>query len=415
MKLELCDFLVREVTLGPLTAFADGVLTINMEEMVLHINPDRFFSEVRIDIARPGESTRIVNVMDVMQPRCKDGVGASPYPGTFAPMSLAGEGRTHVLQGVSVMQTGKRQGIQEGIIDMCGEGAAYSTFSTLHNIVINGLTEHETTNSAFDNATRKSLALAAQYLGETTRGLHPDSVRTYSTELKSDTGLPKVVYIYYLQSQGPLRNTFVYGEDVSALLPTLLHPNEVIDGAIVSGNYIIACQKNPTYLHLNNPVVLELYARHGTSLEFSGVVIANEHSTLFEKKRTAQFAAKLAKQMGAQGVVMTQEGGGHADSDLMFCTDACTALGMQSVMLINELAGADGRQPSLVDTTPQAKHVVSTGNNDQIIVLPQMEYLFGGTALLNVPDASQSFKTALGRMYTATNQLGAYRLQAAAF
>lgn len=413
MKLELCDFPVRDARFGPRTELSDGVLTINKEEMARAVNEDGFFDEVRLDIARPGEAARIINVMDVMQPRFKE--GGHPYPGTFSPMALAGSGRTRVMQGVSVMQTGKRQGIQEGIVDMGGEGARYSAFSSLFNVVLHCQASRETTNVEYDRATRKSLAAAALYLGATMKDLPPDNTRAFSTDEPVGPDLKKIVYIYYLQSQGPLRNTFVYGENVTALLPTLLHPNEILDGAIVSGNYIIACQKNPTYLHLNNPVLLDLYARHGKSLNFAGVVIANEHSTLFDKTRTAEFAAKLAKQLGAEGVIMTQEGGGHADSDLMLCTTACAKLGLESVMLINELAGPQGDQPSLVDTTPLARHVVSTGNNDQVITLPAVEHLFGGTSLLNVPDASASFKTALGRMYTATNQFGAYKLKVAAY
>ena len=364
MELEFFDFPVQNVVFGEKTALEGTVLTINREEMARQIDPDGFFSDVQIDIARPGEAVRIINIMDVMQPRCKESDAESPYPGMFSSMQLAGTGRTYVLQGVSVMQTGRRQGIQEGIIDMSGPGAAYSLFSSLCNVVLRCTpADPNASNSDFDAATRKSLLAAALYLGKTARGQQPGSVRTFSTDTPVDPHLRKVVYIYYLQSQGPLRNTFLYGKDVTSLLPTLLHPNEVMDGAIVSGNYIIACQKNPTYLHLNNPVIRELYARHGKTLDFAGVVIANEHSTLFDKRRTAEFAAKLARQIGAEGVVMTQEGGGHADSDLMFCTRACAAQGIPSVMLINELAGPEGDQPSLVDTTPLARHVVSTGNN----------------------------------------------------
>lgn len=416
MELELLDFPVQNVVFGEKTALEGAVLTINREEMARGIDPDGFFADVQIDIARPGEPVRIINIMDVMQPRCKEADEESPYPGMFSPMRLAGTGRTRVLRGVSVMQTGRRQGIQEGIIDMSGPGAAYSLFSSLCNVVLRCTpADPNAGNGDFDAATRKSLLAAALYLGRTARGQQPGSVQTFSTDAPADARLRKVVYIYYLQSQGPLRNTFLYGKDVTSLLPTLLHPNEVLDGAIISGNYIIACQKNPTYLHLNNPVIRELYARHGKTLDFAGVVIANEHSTLFDKRRTAEFAAKLARQVGAEGVVMTQEGGGHADSDLMFCTRACAAQGIPSVMLINELAGPEGDQPSLVDTTPLARHVVSTGNNDQIIDLPGMATVLGGDCLLRVPDASRPFSTALGRMYTATNQLGAYRLSATAF
>lgn len=114
-------------------------------------------------------------------------------------------------------------------------------------------------------------------------------------------------------------------------------------------------------------------------------------------------------------MIMTQEGGGHADTDLMLCTAACHRHRLKSVMLINELAGADGRQPALVDTSPYATDVISTGNNDQIIHLSAMTQVYGGSSLLRVSDAAAAFSTALGRMYTSTSQLGAYNLQASAY
>ena len=39
------------------------------------------------------------------------------------------------------------------------------------------------------------------------------------------------------------------------IVPTIMSPTEVMDGAIVSGNCVSACDKNPTYVHQNNPVV----------------------------------------------------------------------------------------------------------------------------------------------------------------
>jgi glycine reductase len=415
MHLELCFFPVKDTVFGRKTMLREGILTINREEMRERVNADGFFSEVRIDLAKPGESTRIIHIMDAMQPRCKISGGAAPYPGALGAMHIAGTGRTHVLSGVSVMQTGMRQGIQEGIIDMVGSGSVYSVFSTLHNVVLHCVAPPDTNTTVYDAATRKSLVEAAVYLGEVTRDLEPPEIRVFEMQKAPAASLPRVAYICYLQSQGPLRNTFLYGEAVKELTPTLLHPNEVLDGAIVSGNYIIACQKNPTYLHVNNPVVRELYARHGKTLDFAGVIIANEFSTLTEKTRSAEFAVKLAKQIGAQGIVMTQEGGGHSDTDLMLCTAAAGKQGLKSVMLINELAGANGDQPSLVDTSPLARHVVSTGNNDQVITLPPVEKVLGGSSLVNVPDPAGECKTALGRMYTATNQFGAYNLKVCAF
>lgn len=210
MELELLDFPVQNVVFGEKTALEGTVLTINREEMARAIDPDGFFADVQIDIARPGEPVRIINIMDVMQPRCKEADEESPYPGMFSPMRLAGTGRTRVLRGVSVMQTGRRQGIQEGVIDMSGPGAAYSLFSSLCNVVLRCTpADPNAGNGDFDAATRKSLLAAALYLGRTARGQQPGSVQTFSTDAPADARLRKVVYIYYLQSQGPLRNTFL--------------------------------------------------------------------------------------------------------------------------------------------------------------------------------------------------------------
>jgi glycine reductase len=348
--------------------------------------------------------------MDAVAPAVKVSGSESAFPGVLGKMEIAGRGRTHRLDGLAVLQTGSRQGIQEGIVDMSGPGSEYGIFSKTINVVLICTPFENMSDIEFDRTTRIAALEAAEYLAATTRGLVPDLIdefRLDSVEASTDD-LPRVCYIYHLQSQGVLRDTFVYGENARALLPTVLHPNEVLDGAIISSNYIIACQKNPTYLHQNNPVIRELYRRHGTDLYFSGVIIANEHNTLKEKERSAKFAAKLAVQLGANGVVMSQEGGGHADTDLMLCCAECEKLGIRTVMLLNEIAGAEGDQQSLVDTVPQADAVVTTGNNDEVIRLPRVERVIGGSAIAGTDENPEGALTLeLARIYTSTNQLGA--------
>ncbi len=58
-------------------------------------------------------------------------------------------------------------------------------------------------------------------------------------------------------------DTYVYGVDAKRTLSTIMNPTEVMDGAIVSGNCVSACDKNPTYVHENNPVVHDLFEEHG--------------------------------------------------------------------------------------------------------------------------------------------------------
>ncbi len=407
MKLKLCRFKVDNVVFGAATRLDGETLTVNKEELISRINRDGLFQSVDVEIARPGESVRIVHVMDAIEPRIKVSGGVTAFPGMLGKMEIAGNGRTHCLDGVAVLQTGTRQGIQEGIVDMSGPGSEYTVFSKTIDVVLLCTPFPNTSDIEFDRAMRNAGLETAEYLAATTRNLQPTEVEEFSLEAESND-LPRVCYICHLQSQGTLRDTFVYGENARALLPTILHPNEVLDGAIVSSNYIIACQKNPTYLHQNNPVVRELYRRHGRDLLFAGVIIANEHSTLKEKERSAKFAAKLAAQVGATGIVMTQEGGGHADTDLMLCCVECEKLGIRTVMLINEIAGAEGDQQSLVDTVSQADAVVTTGNNDMVVDLPPVERVIGGSEIAGIKgNSSGRIAIALGRVYTSTNQFGA--------
>ena len=44
-----------------------------------------------------------------------------------------------------------------------------------------------------------------------------------------------------------------------------------------SGNCVSACDKNPTYVHENNPVVHDLFEEHGKTLNFVCQIITNEN------------------------------------------------------------------------------------------------------------------------------------------
>ena len=116
--------------------------------------------------------------------------------------------------------------------------------------------------------------------GELARNLQPEETKVYETkplleQIAEYPDLPKVGYVYMLQTQGLLHDTYVYGVDAKQIVPTILYPTEIMDGAIVSGNCVSACDKNPTYVHLNNGVIEELYEKHGKEINFLGVIITN--------------------------------------------------------------------------------------------------------------------------------------------
>ena len=271
------------------------------------------------------------------------------------------------------MTVGRIIGSQEGLIDMSGPGAQYSPFSQTNNVAlvlqpIDGLTPH-----VHEEALRLAGLRAALYLGEACQAVTPDEVEVYELAPILDTSLPKVAYVYPLLSEGLLHDSYLYGVDAKKIMPALLHPNEVIDGAIVSGNCVSACDKHTTYHHLNNPIIKELYQRHGRDLNFVGMVITNLNVTLADKKRSSDYASKLIRLIGAEGAVISKEGFGNPDSDLMMLCKKMEEYGIKTVLLTDEFAGRDGGSQSLSDAVVQADAVISVGNANEMINLPPMK------------------------------------------
>ena len=89
-----------------------------------------------MEIAKPGEATRITPVKDVIEPRVKVS-GGEIFQGIIGKVSpQVGSGRTHALDGCCVVTVGRIVGFQEGIIDMTGVGAQYTPFSKTLNLVM---------------------------------------------------------------------------------------------------------------------------------------------------------------------------------------------------------------------------------------------------------------------------------------
>ena len=180
-----------------------------------------------------------------------------------------------------------------------------------------------------------------------------------------------------LQTQGLLHDTYVYGVDAKKIIPTFLYPTEIMDGAICSGNCVSACDKNPTYVHLNNGVIKELYKEHGKSINFLGVVITNENVYLMDKIRHSDMTAKLCEFLGADAAIVSQEGFGNPDTDLIMNCKKIEGKGIQTVIITDEYAGRDGASQSLADADPAANAVVTGGNANQFITLPKMDKVIG--------------------------------------
>ncbi|MCL2609236.1 MAG: glycine/sarcosine/betaine reductase component B subunit [Treponema sp.] len=425
MRLELGRIHIKGIKFGDVTKVDNGILIVNKAETENLVLQDEHVKSVKVEIALPGEKVRITPVKDVIEPRVKVSGPGGVFPGVRSKVDIVGSGRTNVLSGAAVVTCGKIVGFQEGIVDMSGPGAEYTPFSKTCNLClviepVDGLTQYE-----YEAAARMAGFKIAEYLGSKAKELKPDVVEVYETgplleSVAKYPNLPKVGYVYMLQTQGLLHDTYVYGVDGKKLVPTMLYPTEIMDGAIVSGNCVSACDKNTTYHHQNNPIVHDLYDRHGKDLNFVGVVITNENVYLADKERSSNWTAKLCRYLGLDAAIISQEGFGNPDTDLIMNCKKIEAEGIKTVIVTDEYAGRDGMSQSLADADPAADAVVTGGNANELIVLPPMERIIG---MLDYTDkiaggfagslrADGSVEAELQVITGATNELGFSRMSA---
>ena len=425
MKLEMGYNYIKDIQFADESKVQDGVLYVNKDELRKTALEDEHLKSAEFDIAKPGESVRITPVKDVIEPRVKVEGNGGEFPGVVAKVDTVGSGKTYALKGMAVVTAGPIVGFQEGVIDMTGPGADYTPFSKTQNLVmvlepVEGIKQHD-----YERAVRMAGFRVASYIGELARELTPDETEVFETctikeGLEKYPDLPRVAYVQMLQSQGLLHDTYVYGVDAKKILPTLLSPTEVMDGAIISGNCVSACDKNPTYVHQNNPVVHDLFKQHGKTLNFVCQIITNENVYLADKERSSNFTAKLCKMLDLDGVIVSQEGFGNPDTDLIMNCKKIEAEGVKTVIITDEYAGRDGKSQSLADADPAADAVVTGGNANEVIILPKMDKVIGTLAFINkIAGASEdtlredgSLEVELQVITGATNETGFNKLSA---
>jgi glycine reductase len=387
----------------------DGdLLSIDAGELAALLKAqDERIETANIQIASPGESTRILCTKDVIEPRTKiDGASV-------------GQGGTFALDGLAVVTCGPIVGFQEGIIDMSGPGAGFSPFSRLQLLTIEVEVRAGTAPHNHESAVRGAGLNAAEYLAAQCSAAQPDRTDDFCwSEITAKPKLPRIAYVDMLLSQGLLHDTYVLGQNAIAGLPRVIDPRIVIDGGVVSGNCVSACDKTTTFHHQNNPVITELLAGHGKRWNFVGVVLTNLPVRLAEKERSAQRTVALVRELAPTGTVITKEGFGNPDADLMMVIVGLEKSGIKTVAITDEFAGNDGGSQSLADTTAEADALISVGNANERIVLPAMRRVIGP-----LPDIARlaggyphslkddgTLEVELQAIVGATNQLGFSRL-----
>jgi sarcosine reductase len=403
---------VRELDLGEHTSYDAGHLTVG-EESVRDLLRAPALADVRLACASPGDSVRIVGVLDAVQPCSKGPGGGGVFPGLLGPAMPVGRGETHVLRGAAVLAAGYLPRAQEAVIDMSGPAAPLSPLAATQNLVV----EFEPADDAdwvdVDAALRRGLVRVAAHLAEAALDVESDAVEELSEPGSSSDGKPRVGVILNLQTQGKFKDVFVYGRSLSGGLPTVISPGELDDGAVVSGQYGHPALKNPTYLQQTHPVVAALRAR-SDELELAALVLCPEPVDQANKELVSAHAARLCKELRLDAAIVTKEGGGNADADVSLKLDRLEEEGITAVGILAEMAGRDGTGPPLVVPPTKATAMISTGNYDERMTLPACERALGRDriALLDQPSTDE-VELPVAVIYCAQSTLGWGRLTCA--
>ena len=393
-KLELRTFDVESVAFGDRTALAGRALTVSKDELRALVLADPAFSSVDIQLVRPGDAARITQITDVVEPRAKSGGTGGVFPGLLSPVEPAGGGRTDRLRGVAVVTSGQvpwlgSKGLfvaHDSVLDTAGPGADLHPYAGLHLLVFRLSFADGVDHEGLERAVLLAGEKVARTLALAAHDAEPSHVETREL-VPPATPLPRVVYAYQVQSQGVFLRSRLYGRILDELVPTLVHPNELADGALTSGGLGGHGAKMHTWMHQNNAVVERLMAGHGTRWDFAGVVLHRGHFYLYEdKQRVALRIAETATLLGAAGAVFTLGGAGNNTTEVMLAIQECERRGIKTVLLTWEHAGPDGSDYPLPFGVAEAVAIVSTGNLDEPLDLPAMDHVVGDPAIRVRPE-----------------------------
>jgi sarcosine reductase len=406
MRLEIGTFPVLDVVFGSRIRWQDGRLEIDRDSILDLILHDPRIATAEIELAKPGESVRIWPVRDVIEPRIKvEGPGVV-YPGICGrPITTVGQGRTHRLAGMGVTEVSGVNWHEAGgdyveiFLDMSGPWAELIPMSSLLNVCVVVEPDPALGNEAQNLAVHHAALVVSDRLAAAVQDLDPPEREVF--ELRPvDAALPKVIYIQCIHSpqamSGSLHTfcTTTYG--LTQLTPPwLFHPNEILDGAI-TGPYRTALAMSWTVA--NNPVLLDLYRRHGVDWNFLGVIaLRTEWTTQHEKQLMANQTAKLAQMLGAQGAIVTWDAGGNEFIEVIRTIQACERLGIKTVFLTSE-DDATGGAPTMLEPLREADAIVSTSffktRTLEVPELPAVQRVIGHQTKLIGPLRDQPVPTA---------------------
>ncbi len=419
MRLDLELIQVNDVRFGARTAIVNDALIIDRADLVSQLEREPLFERVEIELAHPGESCRIIRVLDVVEPRYR--MKGPNFPGALDANGLVGDGRTRVLKNVAVVETDQLAIRSRNMIDMSGPAAEYSPIANTHNVVLLPYPKAGADKDDYRLAVKKAGLKTATYLAAAAKDIVPHETQIFELPPvamnQGPKDLPRIAYIFPMHShQHPTqqKETVFYGSNIQGFMPTIVHPNEILDGALMFSYSAF------TWFAQNHPVIHELYRRHGRDLWFAGVVLTVAPVTIAEKERNTALAARLAKEvLNADGIIATKIGGGAVDTDLMMIYTRAEEMGMKAALIIMERYPDTG----ITFVPANVNALVTPGLTRDAITLPAVARVVGGDTIaldnanpdnsnpgVTLTPANEELNLWMGDIVGAISQVGASRL-----
>ena len=399
----------------------DGtMLLVDIDELRRLVLEDSAIESVDFQIASPGESCRAGPVFDIVEPRAKAPGGSPDWPGILGAPETAGHGTTHVLEGAAVtvlreQSPGESRGATGYVLEMSGEAAAGSRYAKLQHLIVIIRTRDDLAMHARQKAYRLAQMKVAVRLARAAMDAAPEKTQVFDIAGGEDrSALPRVAYvgqIFSRQRKPEPEEQIIYGADTDGMVPTLLHPNEWLDGAVVT-SYHTSIGGAETYFYQNNPVVAELYRRHqAREINFVGTVATIASADNFDRERNCHYAANLVKwALRADAAVLTKFGGGVPHTDLSETARLLECDGIKTAVQVTDLARDHRVESALLFNFPEVDAIVCIGGNSTHWRLPAVQRVIaanrGLAELLAGP-----FEIESHNVIGVGNQQGASRLR----
>ena len=416
MELTLAIHQIRALRFGDSTHLDGSTLVVDQASLATHLLEDPRLQTVDMDIANPGEACRIGVVFDFIEPRAKASGAGSDYPGILGPIATAGKGSTHVLRGAAVTIVDEAAPVNiSKIVEMTGPASEESPYSVLHHLAIVPHTDPNLERHVAQNALRLASVKASVFLAKAALDQQPDSIEVFQSDGPTQAGrdgLPRVAYIGQIHSRqrvAEVDEQILYGANTAGMVPVMLHPNEWLDGGVVSGYQNMGVE---TYFYQNHPIITELYRWHREGkVTLVGTVATMAASDNEDRERNCMLASDMVKwNLAADGVALTKYGGGAPHADMALTARLCEESGIYTTVQVSDMSRDRQAESALLFNYPEVDAIIYVGGGDTYWNLPAVEKVVAGSpAMAAALEVAQEIPA--GGICGVTSQQGISKLR----